>query len=111
MRRVSVSDGRVAVINPRQYYALIKAVGTNGLVNRDVQGTALQVGQGMVEIAGIQIYKSMNIPFLGKFGTNSSMIHAGDFVGETMLADTAVSGDTTAPVTTTVVRCSVTLVV
>ena len=87
------SDGRVAVINPRQYYELIQAVGASGLVNRDVQGTALQSGQGIIEIAGIQIYKSMNIPFLGKFGTNSSLIHAGDFVGETMLADTPVSNN------------------
>jgi len=63
------SDGRVAVLNPRQYYELIQAVGTNGLVNRDVQGTALQGGQGIIEIAGIKIYKSMNIPFLGKYGT------------------------------------------
>ena len=62
-------DGRVAVLNPRQYYELIQAVGTNGLVNRDVQGTALQNGQGIIEIAGIKIYKSMNIPFLGKYGT------------------------------------------
>jgi len=63
------SDGRVAVLNPRQYYELIQAVGTNGLVNRDVQGTALQSGNGIIEIAGIKIYKSMNIPFLGKYGT------------------------------------------
>ena len=63
------SDGRVAVLNPRQYYELIQAVGTNGLVNRDVQGSALQSGQGIIEIAGIKIYKSMNIPFFGRFGT------------------------------------------
>jgi hypothetical protein len=63
------SDGRVAVLNPRQYYELIQAVGTNGLINRDVQGSALQSGQGLIEIAGIKIYKSMNIPFLGKYGT------------------------------------------
>ena len=62
-------DGRVAVLNPRQYYALIKDVGTNGLVNRDVQGTALQGGQGIIEIAGIKIYKSMNVPFFSKYGT------------------------------------------
>ena len=62
-------DGRVAVLNPRQYYALIQKVGDGGLVNRDVQGSALQSGQGIVEIAGIQIFKSMNIPFMGKFGT------------------------------------------
>ena len=62
-------DGRVAVLNPRQYYALIQEVGSNGLINRDVQGTALQGGNGIIEIAGIRIYKSMNIPFLGKYGT------------------------------------------
>ena len=63
------SDGRVAVLNPRQYYELIQNVGSSGLVNRDVQGTALQSGQGVIEIAGITIYKSMNIPFFGRFGT------------------------------------------
>ncbi len=63
------SQGRCAVLNPRQYYELIQAVGTNGLVNRDVQGTALQGGNGIIEIAGIHIYKSMNIPFFGKYGT------------------------------------------
>ena len=63
------SSGRVAVLNPRQYYALITEAGTNGLINRDVQGTALQSGNGVIEIAGIQIFKSMNIPFLGKYGT------------------------------------------
>ena len=63
------SDGRVGVLNPRQYYELIQAVGTNGLVNRDAQGTALQGGNGIVEIAGIKIYKSMNIPFFSQYGT------------------------------------------
>ena len=62
-------DGRVGVLNPRQYYELIQAVGTNGLVNRDEQGSALQGGNGIIEIAGIKIYKSMNIPFFKKFGT------------------------------------------
>ncbi len=63
------SDGRVGVLNPRQYYELIQAVGTNGLVNRDAQGTALQGGNGIIEIAGIKIYKSMNIPFFSQYGT------------------------------------------
>jgi hypothetical protein len=63
------SDGRVAVLNPRQYYELIQDVGETGLVNRDAQGTSRQKGNGIVEIAGIKIYKSMNIPFLGKYGT------------------------------------------
>ena len=62
-------DGRVGVLNPRQYYALIQAIGTNGLVNRDTQGTALQSGNGIIEIAGIKIYKSMNIPFFSQYGT------------------------------------------
>ena len=63
------SDGRVGVLNARQYYELIQQVGENGLVNRDSQGTSRQKGNGIVEIAGIKIYKSMNIPFLGKYGT------------------------------------------
>ena len=62
-------DGRVGILNPRQYYALIQEVGNNGLINRDAQGTGLQSGQGIVEIAGIKIYKSMNIPFFSKYGT------------------------------------------
>ena len=62
-------DGRVAVLNPRQYYALIQDIGTNGLINRDVQGSALQSGQGIIEIAGIKIFKSMNIPFFSQYGT------------------------------------------
>ena len=66
-------EGRVAVLNPRQYYELIQAVGGSGsgayLINRDEQGDALQSGNGIIEIAGIRIYKSMNIPFFGSFGT------------------------------------------
>ena len=81
-------DGRVGILNPRQYYALIQKVGDGGLVNRDVQGGALQSGKGVVEIAGIKIYKSMNIPFLGNYGTRygvtggpASPGNTGDFVG------------------------------
>ena len=85
-------DGRVAVLNPRQYYELIQAIGTNGLVNRDVQGTALQSGQGIVEIAGIKIYKSMNIPFFGKYGMDYGNMptgsvapgNRGDFLGPSL---------------------------
>ena len=62
------SDGRCGVLNPRQYYELIQKVGDGGLVNRDVQGSALQSGQGVIEIAGIKIYKSMNIPFFDRYG-------------------------------------------
>tara|TARA_R100000654_G_scaffold13849_2_gene29903 strand:- start:4623 stop:5750 length:1128 start_codon:yes stop_codon:yes gene_type:complete len=84
------SQGRCAVLNPRQYYSLIQDIGSNGLVNRDVQGTALQGGGGVVEIAGIHIYKSMNIPFLGKYGVKyggttgeTSPGNTGDFIGPT----------------------------
>ena len=87
-------SGRVAVLNPRQYYALIQDIGSNGLINRDVQGTALQGGNGIIEIAGIHIYKSMNIPFFGSYGTKygtasatnpgvTSPGNVGSFVGET----------------------------
>jgi len=62
-------DGRCAVLNPRQYYALIQDVATSNLINRDVQGSALQGGQGIMEIAGIKIYKSMNAPFFSQYGT------------------------------------------
>ena len=81
-------DGRVGVLNPRQYYALIQQVGENGLINRDSQGSARQSGNGIVEIAGIKIYKSMNIPFLGKYGTKyggtsgvTDPGNTGDFIG------------------------------
>ena len=36
------TDGRVAVLNPRQYYELIQQTGDSGLVNRDSQGTSRQ---------------------------------------------------------------------
>jgi len=94
------SDGRVGVLNPRQYYALIQAIGSNGLVNRDVQGDSLQKGNGIIEIAGIKIYKSMNIPFLGNYGTKyggttgeTSPGNVGSFVGPALEnADGAVTG-------------------
>ena len=89
------TEGRVGVLNPRQYYELIQAVGSNGLVNRDEQGDSLQSGNGIIEIAGIKIFKSMNIPFFGKFGTKYGTASAtapgvtdpgntGSFVGEAM---------------------------
>ena len=93
-------DGRVAVLNPRQYYSLIQKVGDGGLVNRDVQGAALQSGNGIIEIAGIKIYKSMNIPFLGNYGTKyggttgqTSPGNIGSFIGESLEdASTAQTG-------------------
>ena len=84
------TDGRVGVLNARQYYELIQQVGDNGLVNRDAQGTSRQKGNGIVEIAGIKIYKSMNIPFLGKYGIAyggttgvTAPTNVGDFVSVT----------------------------
>jgi hypothetical protein len=102
------SEGRVGVLNPRQYYALIQDIGTNGLINRDVQGAALQSGNGIVEIAGIKIYKSMNIPFFSKYGTKYAPDsgasaatdlatvdpgNTGSFVSESIEAGTAASAD------------------
>ena len=98
------SDGRCAVLNPRQYYELIQAVGTSGLVNRDAQGTALQGGNGIIDIAGIHIYKSMNIPFLGKYGTKfggtsgqADPGNTGDFIGPALedasTAETGINND------------------
>jgi hypothetical protein len=93
-------DGRVGILNPRQYYALVQEIGSNGLINRDETGSALQSGNGIVEIAGIKIYKSMNAPFFGnygtKYGTGSSTNpgvtdpgNTGDFVAAAMEAATA----------------------
>jgi hypothetical protein len=89
-------DGRVGVLNPRQYNVLIQATGDNGLINRDMQGASLQSGKGVVEIAGIKIYKSMNIPFFGKYGVKyggaiTSPNNTGDFISETIEAGTVSS--------------------
>ena len=105
-------DGRVAVLNPRQYYALIQNVETNGLINRNVRGDALQSGNGIIEIAGITIYKSMNTPFFSKYGTKyapSSGASAatdldtvdpgntGSFVSESIETATTVTGNNYGP--------------
>ncbi len=104
-----VSDeGRVAVLNPRQYYALIQNIESNGLINRNERGDALQSANGIIEIAGITIYKSMNTPFFSKYGTKyapSSGASAatdldtvdpgntGDFVSEDIETATTVTGN------------------
>jgi hypothetical protein len=74
-------NGRFAVLSPRQHYALISQVDSN-IINRDVQGTALQNGEGVYSIAGISIRKSNNLPFMaGEVavveGENNN--YAGDF--------------------------------
>jgi hypothetical protein len=77
-------EGRVAVLAPRQYYALISQVDTN-ILNREYgnsQGN-LNSGEGLYEIAGIKIYKSNNIPFLGKYGSAAgTAIDAAAVTGE-----------------------------
>ena len=75
--------GRTAVLNPRQYYALVSQVSSN-ILNRDYgnnQGN-LTSGEGLVEIAGISIKRSNNLPFLagnvqGQSGENND--YSGDF--------------------------------
>ena len=75
--------GRTAMLNPRQYYALVSQVSSN-ILNRDYgnnQGN-LTSGEGLVEIAGISIKRSNNLPFLagtvnGQSGENND--YSGDF--------------------------------
>ena len=89
--------GRTAVLNPRQYYALVSQVSSN-ILNRDYgnnQGN-LTSGEGLVEIAGIQIKRSNNLPFLagtvnaqsgenndysGDFSTHCGLIYQRDAAG------------------------------
>ena len=56
--------GRTAVLNPRQYYALVSQVDTN-ILNRDYGNSSgnLTSGEGLYEIAGIKIQRSNNLPF------------------------------------------------
>ena len=99
------TEGRVGILNPRQYYELIQKTGDSGLINRDEQGSARQKGNGVVEIAGIKIFKSMNIPFFGRYGTKFGTASAtnpgvadpgnkGDFVEVEMEDETAGSSAT-----------------
>ena len=91
-------SGRTAVLSPRQYYALVSQVSTN-ILNRDYgngQGN-LNSGEGLYEIAGIQIRRSNNLPFLvpgtvnatsgenntynGAFDTSCGLIYYKDAAG------------------------------
>jgi hypothetical protein len=77
-------EGRVAVLSPRQYYALISQVDTN-ILNRELGGSqgSLNSGEGLYEIAGIKIYKSNNIPFLTRYGSAAGeLIDAAALGGE-----------------------------
>lgn len=75
--------GRTAVLSPRQYYALISQVDSN-ILNRDYGNTQgnLNSGSGLYEIAGIQIKRSNNLPFMAGTVTNvtgENNNYAGDF--------------------------------
>ena len=89
--------GRTAVLNPRQYYALVSQVSSN-ILNRDYGNNSgnLTSGEGLVEIAGIQIKRSNNLPFLagtvnsvsgennsynGDFSTHCGLIYQRDAAG------------------------------
>jgi hypothetical protein len=90
-------QGRMAVLSPRQYYALISQVDSN-ILNRDYGNTSgnLQSGEGLYEIAGIPIKRSNNLPFLagtvgrvsgenndygGDFSTHCGLIYHKDAAG------------------------------
>lgn len=89
--------GRVAVLSPRQYYALISQVDTNILYREfgNTQGS-MNSGDGLYEIAGISIKRSNNLPFLagnisavngennnyaGDFSTHCGLIYQKDAAG------------------------------
>jgi hypothetical protein len=76
-------DGRHAVLSPRQYYALISQVDSN-ILNRQYGNTQgnLNSGEGLVDIAGISIKRSNNLPFMAgtvarELGENND--YSGDF--------------------------------
>jgi hypothetical protein len=91
------TSGRCAVLAPRQYYALISQVDTN-ILNREFgasQGN-LNSGDGLYQIAGINIKRSNNLPFLagtvgsvsgenndysGDFSTHCGLIYQKDAAG------------------------------
>ena len=69
--RSAPQEGRVAVLNPRQYYSLISSVDTN-ILNREIGNTQgdMNSGKGLYSIAGIRIYKSNNLPFMAAYNTS-----------------------------------------
>ena len=90
-------QGRSAVLNPRQYYALVSQVDTN-ILNRDYGNSNgnLTSGEGLYEIAGIKIQRSNNLPFQagtvaavngenntynGAFATHAGLIYQKDAAG------------------------------
>ena len=74
---------RTAVLAPRQYYALVSQVSSN-ILNRDYGNTQgnLNSGEGLVEIAGIRILRSNNLPFLASSSVNSVAGENNDYSGD-----------------------------
>ena len=90
-------QGRTAVLAPRQYYALVSQVDSN-ILNRDYGNTQgnLNSGQGLYQIAGIDLKLSNNLPFQagtiaavngennaynGAFATHAGLIYQKDAAG------------------------------
>lgn len=73
-------NGRTAVLSPRQYYALISQVDSN-ILNRDYGNTQgnLNSGSGLYQIAGIDIKRSNNLPFMA--GTVDAVSGENNFYG------------------------------
>jgi hypothetical protein len=68
--RNAPQEGRCCVLSPRQYLSLIASVDTN-ILNRELGGTQgdINSGKGLYSIAGIQLYKSNNLPFMAAYNT------------------------------------------
>ena len=68
--RNAPQEGRVAILNPRQYLGLISAVDTN-ILNRELGASQgdINSGKGLFSIAGIRLFKSNNLPFLAAYNS------------------------------------------
>ena len=68
--RNAPQEGRVCVLNPRQYLGLISAVDTN-ILNRELGASQgdINSGKGLYSIAGIRLYKSNNLPFMAAYNS------------------------------------------
>ena len=80
--------GRTAVLAPRQYYALVSQVDSN-ILNRDFgnnQGN-LNSGQGLYQIAGIDLKLSNNLPFQAGTVNEQAGENSSTGVGQTIATD------------------------
>ena len=80
--------GRTAVLEPRQYYALVSQVDSN-ILNRDYGNTQgnLNSGDGLVSIAGINIQRSNNLPFQAGTVNEQAGENSSTGVGQTLATD------------------------